>query len=304
MVRMLNCRIFLGLALALDVGEGIGTDSFTPGAVCDGVDANGLANQLLRGKHLRVLELEWFPFAVKDTTSPYGWTGFDIDLLTRVSIMLNFTFEVHESGVRAEDETWTDVLVRTVNDGDMWASWWNQAPDRIQRMSMIIPHIDTSPILARPLHVGGGKKIDFATATSFFTPFSLNLWAAIIGLVLVSGLVDYLLEREHGGTITASVYEYCGGVLWGGFQDPHTKLSAVYQVGSSPAHIDIWPAPCQHHELPLRRAAAAACCRLPCTYFACALCAPGGGRICRPRHHLSIHRQPRLCHDYLKPAWL
>ena len=115
--------------VALAVGVR-GTTSFTPGAICNGVDANSLASQLLRGKHLHVLELEWFPFAVKNVTASYGWTGLDVDLLTRVASMLNFTFEIHESGMRAEGESWSDVLVRTVDEGDLWASWWNQDADR------------------------------------------------------------------------------------------------------------------------------------------------------------------------------
>ena len=45
--------------------------TFVPGAVCNGVDANGLASGLLVGKHLRVIELEWAPFAVKDDSAPY-----------------------------------------------------------------------------------------------------------------------------------------------------------------------------------------------------------------------------------------
>ena len=49
-------------------------------------------------------------------------------------------------------------------------------------------------------------------------------------MVLLSGVVDWLLERGHGGSLTGSIYEYAGGVLWGGFQDPFTQLSAVYQT--------------------------------------------------------------------------
>ena len=54
--------------------------------------------------------------------------------------------------------------------------------------------------------------------------------AAIVAMIMTSGLVDYLLEREAGGRVFSSMHEYAAGVLWGGFQDPHTRLSAVYQI--------------------------------------------------------------------------
>ena len=73
--------------------------------LCDGVDLLGPAVDLLRGKHIRVLETTWFPFAVPDEAAPHGWSGFDIDLLSAVSEYLGFTFEVTEGGPLLEDET-------------------------------------------------------------------------------------------------------------------------------------------------------------------------------------------------------
>lgn len=73
--------------------------------LCDGVDLLGPAVDLLRGKHIRVLETTWFPFAVPNEAAPHGWSGFDIDLLSAVSEYLGFTFEVTEGGPLLEDET-------------------------------------------------------------------------------------------------------------------------------------------------------------------------------------------------------
>ena len=68
------------------------------------------------------------------------------------------------------------------------------------------------------------------SAQTFFMPFSIELWACIVLMVFGSGIVDWLLERGSGGSILSSLHEYFGGVLWGGFQAPHTRLSAIYQV--------------------------------------------------------------------------
>lgn len=100
----------------------------------------------------------------------------------------------------------------------------------VQRMSMLSAHIDTSPVLSRPLKLGAASTDYIASMTTWMDPFSYEVWVALLALIFTSGVVDYLLEREHGGTLSASIYEYSGGVLWGGFQNPHTKLSAVYQV--------------------------------------------------------------------------
>jgi len=181
---------------------------------------------MLAGKHLRVNELEWYPYAFKDDTSPHGWNGFDIDLLRRLSRQLGFTFEVHEESKLTSEPRWTDTLIRTVEEVDLWASWWMRDTERMNYTVMLSGHVDVSAALVHPPLAPASS----ALFTGLYAPFSPYLWLAIIALVLLSGTVDFLLERGNGGTITSSLYEYCGGVLWGGFQDPHTRTSAVYQI--------------------------------------------------------------------------
>lgn len=72
-------------------------------------------------------------------------------------------------------------------------------------------------------------------AANFFAwarPFSPDLWISIIALILLSGAIDWYLERDHmpGHKITTSLYEYCAGVLWGGFEHPLSRSSAIYQI--------------------------------------------------------------------------
>ena len=66
-------------------------------------------------------------------------------------------------------------------------------------------------------------------AIDTFPPVLVPLWFCITAMIVSSGLVDFFLEYGYGGTLPSSIYEYFGGVS-GGFQDPHTRLSAVFQV--------------------------------------------------------------------------
>lgn len=54
-------------------------------------------------------------------------------------------------------------------------------------------------------------------------------------MILCSGLVDYLLERNTGPGVTlgSSIYEYIAGTLWGGFEYPRSASSAFYQIVTS-----------------------------------------------------------------------
>ena len=91
--------------------------AFVPGAVCDGVDVHGSSISMLAGKHLRINELEWAPFAFKDAASPHGWSGFDIDLLRKISGQLGFTFEVHEASKLPSESRWTDTYAAILLEG-------------------------------------------------------------------------------------------------------------------------------------------------------------------------------------------
>ena len=81
--------------------------------VCpSGNPSDGLAVDVLRGAHLRVSEMEWPPYATKDSSAPHGWTGFDIELFSAVADILGFTFEIDEPAM-ISGETYTQMLLRT-----------------------------------------------------------------------------------------------------------------------------------------------------------------------------------------------
>ena len=74
-----------------------------------------------------------------------------------------------------------------------------------------------------------GSLVDHLT--SFLRPFTYELWGALLGVILLSGLADYLLEHKASdASLSSSVYEYAGGALWGGWYAAKSRMSAVYQV--------------------------------------------------------------------------
>ena len=98
---------------------GVAGDATCP----NGMPFTGPAVDLLRGTHLKVLELEWPPYASKSPSAPLGWTGYDIDLFSEVASILGFTFEIGEEPM-LPGETYTQMLLRTVHKSDLWLSWW------------------------------------------------------------------------------------------------------------------------------------------------------------------------------------
>jgi hypothetical protein len=183
---------------------------------------------MLTGKHLKIWEYEWPRFATKDTSAPHGWRGYDIDLIAAVGQKLNFTYEIHELSQQS-GETWGNMLQRSVEQGDLVLSYWARTPERIATFSMLAGHIDYSPVLTtmtQPV-----TEVSFSDRVeSTFRPFSYDAWLVLTLIIIASGFIDYLLERETGGSISSSIYEYVGGTLWGGWQDPRSTLSAYYQV--------------------------------------------------------------------------
>ena len=70
------------LGLANGTSNASNASSWRVGAVCEG--STNIAQTMLQGKHLRVMDVVYHPFAKIDATQPYGWSGFDIDLLERL----------------------------------------------------------------------------------------------------------------------------------------------------------------------------------------------------------------------------
>ena len=202
------------------------------GEICDGVAYNtSSADNYLRGKHLRVADLVWAPFASKDASTPTGWRGLDIDLIDHMSWLLGFTYDVHDMGYPSAGQTWTEHVVVKQYDYDLVMSWWSNNAERRARAVQMKGHLDLSPVLVARIEMPE-EAFNVESFTSWAAPFSWQLWLLVVSLVLTSGAVDWFAERDHakGHKLSSSLYEYTAGVLWGGFEHPLSKTSGLYQI--------------------------------------------------------------------------
>ena len=227
---------------------GLATVSATAGnprGVCREGYEKEPADTWLQGLNLTFGEVSWAPYGIKNESAPLGWSGFDIDLADMVAEILGFTYKVvnlekqsfcttAKCFVGDEEETvetWDDVIARGVNETDLILSWWSQKAERRRWFGMLMGHVDDSAMMvARTSLVGDFWSTVQAKAASFLKPFTNELWGAFIGMIVIGALSDYLLERGQGGSIASSLYESAAGALFGGFQSPRTRVSAVYQI--------------------------------------------------------------------------
>ena len=211
----------------------VGLTPWHPGAPCDNYNASMPAAELLKGQHLRILELPWVPFAIPPVDNETLWTGYDIDVLNKVQELLGFSYDIVDTGSRVKGETWQQYLRHWVPQGDLMLSYWARSPERLNEFIELNGHVDMATVLIarRAAVASDAHYLSLDRVLSSFHPFSWPLWAAIVGMILMSGCVDYILEDcSAGGSVGTSLYEYCAGSLWGGFDYPKSRRSAVYQI--------------------------------------------------------------------------
>ena len=231
------------------------------GEICTGLDPATNAVDMLRGKKLTVHETEWYPYAARDSTTSQ-WSGFNIELLDELANVLGFTYDIQDMGSTnysdPKRDSWTKVLIESAKQSDLVASFWTPGLERLNdpNLQMLTGHIDLAAILISRREVSSKSDNWQASFYSFLQPFTWELWFVVILMVLLSGCVDYLVEVKtvKETTITASLYEYSAGFLWGGFEYPLSKSSAVYQliIGMSML-ILISSCKCCIHSIPVWR---------------------------------------------------
>jgi len=225
--RLAPVLLLASLSLATAVNG-----SYTPGTTCsDNVDSQ----QALLGKHLIVMELAWAPFASVDSTAPKGWSGYNIELMDELATLLGFTYEILDIGYPNGEigETWTSHAISNIDNGDVLMSFWFKNMDRMKELVFVDGHIDVSPgLIGLRSKESGTDPWSWNSITSFMLPFTWTLWGCLLLLVILSGVSDYIIERKTStdARLSASLYEYAAGFLWGGFEYPLSTSSKVFQV--------------------------------------------------------------------------
>ena len=235
------------------------TRAWQIGDVCTGVDyatSGTPAKDMLRGKHLRAVEIDFKPYGIKDSSAPHGFRGLDMLLLEEVASELGFTYEVHDAeaglGRVWKDPpyslTWTNLLLDrngpagmlNVDDGDMFLSYW--LPDHGRRVNSILPmhgHLDGSVVLVArreaAAEVDAANIWDperlFEFANLVFTP---ALWGVLFAVILVSGLVLWFVEKDfvkdNNFNPFRALYEISAAALGGGFTVSATAAAKMYTL--------------------------------------------------------------------------
>ena len=214
------------------LADSAAVSNYTSGSTCsDDVDAQ----KALLGKHLNVMELAWAPFAIVDSSAPKGWSGYDIDLLDELATFLGFTYDIVDIGYpdTVGGQTWTSHAANNIDNGDLLMSFWFKNLERLKHLILLDGHVDVSPsLIARREVVASNDAWSWDSLTSFMLPFSWTLWGCLLLLVLLSGLSDYVIERKQSSDarLSASLYEYAAGFLWGGFEYPLSASSKFFQI--------------------------------------------------------------------------
>ena len=209
--------------------------------VCKGMDIeHTLPQDYLRGKHLILANSHYPPFAEK-TVDSYGnvtWSGWDFDVLPYIAEMLNFTYEVVDvadvscANSSLYGDKWLEYVV---SHSDMMLQWWAPTSQLLRFGTVTKGYSDSSPTLVSYQPSTTTKESFFErlerAPDSFLDPLSYEVWAVILLIIVVSAMVDFNLERtDPEARLAASLYEACSGALWGGFDAPKTRISALYQV--------------------------------------------------------------------------
>ena len=269
-----------------NVANGGHCPNFTAGAICDGVDINMPALDMLRGKHLIIQDMEWMPYAAPDPDGTHhaGWKGLNIELFDYFASVLGFTYNMSNMGYAGDygpAETWTQQLYRAVDDADLTGCYWIETNDRMNHgVSYLRGTYDLTPVLIARMLSAGETKAEtwYKSFYNFLDPFTFNLWWIILGFVVCSGVVDWLVERKtvKEARVTASIYEYFAGLCG----------RARFESAAGPS------CPCLALADRLMRASPVCAqplgwLRVPALKDECHL--PSCGRLHRARPHLILH---------------
>lgn len=97
------------------------------------------------------------------------------------------------------NKTWSDMLVWEVNNFDIAADYWGRSEIRIARgVSFPTGWYDGSIILATS--VEPDDDTGFTSLWGFLDPFDLQVWIAIIGAIIFTGLMYFVLERLNSAS--------------------------------------------------------------------------------------------------------
>ncbi|CAG9465213.1 unnamed protein product [Pedinophyceae sp. YPF-701] len=205
---LLCCALLLGVPAAA-AERSLRQDSPVCSALAslrrDGVRDDSEVAGLLRGVTLRLGVIEEPPYTeyVREGGEFRGAAGYTVDVLEAVAARGGFTYEMvplDESRLQAGEETYTELLARTIaqNDFDVLASNWYSTAER-QRLGVLFGRrvIDSSGYVVAPKNDVSNEPPLSEKLGLFAQPFSGGVWATIVGLLIFQATVMFFLDRQR-----------------------------------------------------------------------------------------------------------
>jgi len=160
----------------------------------------------LRGVKLNVVvgayAGSYFNYNNETGIQPYG--GIVVEIMDEVASRAGFTwrdsFGFYDTPSGGENETWTDLLVWSLDNYDLTVDWWAQSLDRINLGAAFLKEwYDSSIILISKKNIAEELGVDnpgfnFNAVFGWSIPFTTNVWLSIIGTCIVSCFVFMLIE--------------------------------------------------------------------------------------------------------------
>ena len=162
-----------------------------------GKPPSGIPNTL-SGLHLRIGVVEEAPIAFffddpeceQDPTGAHCWTGWNPDIIERLSQDLNFTYEYKPmygrnryGGFDSETNSWVGLMGEIVRREVDLSTALAISTQRSQYIDFTYPFYEDSAAMAMYLAVGDAKPS--SNKFFFLEPFEMSVWGSLIALIIV-----------------------------------------------------------------------------------------------------------------------
>mmetsp|Transcript_33890 Transcript_33890/g.82185 ORF Transcript_33890/g.82185 Transcript_33890/m.82185 type:complete len:640 (-) Transcript_33890:133-2052(-) len=143
----------------------------------------------------------YFNYNNETGIQPYGGIVAEImdEMASRAGFTWRDSFGIYDVPSGGENETWTDLLVWSVDTYDITIDWWAKS---LARMNLGVAFMkdwyDSSIILISKQNledeVGTDNSISLDNFGNWMEPFTWEVWYTTLGTILLSGIVYQLIE--------------------------------------------------------------------------------------------------------------
>ncbi|PSN54615.1 Ionotropic receptor 8a [Blattella germanica] len=133
---------------------------------------------------------------MKDDKGNEMWEGYCIDLLQRLSVLMEFDYEIVPPanggfGTRSPDGTWDGMVGDlAMGETDMVIAPLTMTSEREEVIDFVAPYFDQSGI-----SIVIRKPVRKTSLFKFMTVLRLEVWLSIVGALTVTGIMIWILDK-------------------------------------------------------------------------------------------------------------